>query len=158
MGAQLILGRLRLAYPRPDTIARESKIGIFLLMSVLAGALVQEARRRMAELQEARWWDERARDAPGSGRPGSRPAVSRPVEAAGGLRASRPGTTAGAGRPAPAETKTAPLSYGLGRWTRSALSARLAIAALAVGGPAILICVKVLKSTHILSEQLRALR
>jgi hypothetical protein len=148
----------RLPYARPYTIALYTKIGMFVLMSVLAVALVREARRRAAEVEDARWLEEKARDTSGPKGSASAP-PTRDAEAVAAVRGSpRPGPVATVDRPAPGEIESAPPYAGLDRPPRLALSARVAIAALAIGGPVILICVTVLKYTHILSEQLRALR
>ena len=142
----------RLPYARPYTLALYTKIGLYAALTVGALALVKEARRRVAEFDNARFQAERAEAA----------AAAVAVAPSQGAipftpRRSPSGTTATAlaPRPSPAVTPT-PTTNGAPA-APTGTTFRLAAASLAVGGGAVIFCVTVLKYCHILSEAARSL-
>jgi hypothetical protein len=146
----------RLPYAKPYTIALYTKIGLYALLTVSALALVKEARRRVAEFDDARFRSERAEAAEASAVAASvAPDPSRmaipftPRRTATAL-ATRPSATRPSAAVSPATNGAPAAAVGA--------AFRLAAASLAVGGGAIVFCVTVLKYCHILSEAVRGLQ
>jgi len=143
----------RLPYARPYTYALYTKIGLYALLTFSALTLVKEARRRVAEFDDARFRAEQAEAAS--------PAV--PVTSAPSRRAiaftPRRSATALATRPS--ATAAAPTRNGAPLVEHAAAAGaafRIAAVSLAAGGGAIIFCVTVLKYCHILSEAVRGLQ
>jgi hypothetical protein len=136
----------RLPYAKPYTFALYTKIGLYMVLTASAWALVREARRRVTELDDAHFPAELVLGDPAPVAPSpSRQAVP---------FAPRRTATAIAARPAPAAI-SAPATAG----SRPAGPAfRLAAISLALGGTAIVLCVTILKYAHILSETVRGLQ
>jgi hypothetical protein len=137
-----------LPYARPYTYALYTKIGLYALLTVCVLSLVKEAKRRVAEFDDARFRAERA-EAPAA------PVTIGPVMSGGAIPFTpRRSATALATRPAQVASPTtngAPAAP-----MRTAF--RLAVLSLAGGGGAIIFCVTVLKYCHILSEAVRGLQ
>jgi hypothetical protein len=137
----------RLPYARPYTLALYTKIGLYVVLTASAWALVREARRRVTELDDARFRAELHLGDPAPVAPSpSRQAVP---------FAPRRTATAVAARPAPAAV-SAPATAGTSGQAGPAF--RLAAISLALGGTAIVLCVTILKYAHILSETARGLQ
>lgn len=120
----------RLPYAKPYTLALYTKIGMFVVMTVLLIPLVMLARRRVAEVPDVVTSTAPAHE-------------GRSVEAAGSRRWAHLGES-----DRPRER----------RRTGSVLLGRVAVGALTLSGPVILGCVTILKFVHILSEQKRLVR
>ena len=146
----------RLPYAKPYTIALYTKIGLYAVLTVSALALVKEARRRVAEFDDARFRSERAEAAEASAAAAplapdpSRLAIPFTPRRTATALATRPSAT----RPSPA---VSPATNGAPAAAMGA-AFRIAAASLAVGGGAIVFCVTVLKYCHILSEAVRGLQ
>lgn len=138
----------RLPYARPYTLALYTKIGLYVVLTAAALALVKEAKRRVAEFDDARFHAELAEAT----------AVAPPAPQAQGAIAFTPrrSATALATRPSPAVTM-APRTNGAAA-SRAGTAFRFAVASLAVGGAGIIFCVTILKYAHILSETVRGLQ
>lgn len=139
----------RLPYAKPYTIALYTKIGLYTVLTLSAFALVKEAKRRVAEFDDARFRAERAEAtaaAPLSGAPAQGSILFTPRRSATVL-ASRPAPSVAAA-PKPNGTPLAAMGTTF----------RVAAASLAVGGVAIIFCVTVLKYVHVLSETVRGLQ
>jgi hypothetical protein len=151
----------RLPYAKPYTIALYTKIGLYALLTVSALALVKEARRRVAEFDDARFRVERseaAATAPAGPAPAAGPV---PARLAIPFTPRRSGT-ATALRPAPmapaSAAAAAPDGPPSGAPAPAGVAFRISVASLVLGGGAIVFCVTVLKYCHILSEAVRGLR
>jgi hypothetical protein len=143
----------RLPYAKPYTLALYTKIGLYAVLTVGALALVKEARRRVAEFDEARFRAERAERAEAAAASGAGPVV--PPAGAIPLTPRR-AATALATRPAPAVAQRPTTNGSPAAAVGTAY--RVAAASLALGGVAIVFCVTVLKYCHILSEAVRGLQ
>ncbi len=120
----------RLPYAKPYTLALYTKIGMFLVMTILLIPLVVLARKRAAEVPDV---------------------VTGTV-----LEDERRSVGAnGAQRWAHLRERDRPRNR---RRTGSVLLGRVAVGALALSGPVILGCVTILKFVHILSEQRKLVR
>jgi hypothetical protein len=140
----------RLPYAKPYTIALYTKIGLYGALTLAAVALVKEARRRVAEFDDARFQAELAVAAGPDPSPGPADSSSRRAVAFTPRRSA----TAVATRPAPGSapsTSMAPVSPAGTAFRAAAIS-------LAIGGTAIVLCVTILKYAHILSETVRGLQ
>lgn len=137
----------RLPYARPYTLALYTKIGLYVLLTVAALALVKEAKRRVAEFDDARFRSELA-EATAS------VATSLPPTHGAIAFTPRRSATAVATRPTPAIMPKADGAPAAATGT----AFRLAVASLVAGGAAIIFCVTVLKYAHILSETVRGLQ
>jgi hypothetical protein len=137
----------RLPYAKPYTVALYTKIGLYALLTLGAVALVKEARRRVAEFDDARFRAERAAAAADPS-----PSAS-PSPMAIPFTPRRTGTAV-ATRPSPVAP---PVANGAAGAAARPLF-RVATASLVAGGGAIVFCVTVLKYCHILSEAVRGLR
>ena len=142
----------RLPYARPYTLALYTKIGLYVVLTVAALALVKEAKRRVAEFDDARFRAELT-EATAS------VSVTGPAPAQGPIPFTpRRSATALATRPAPAPASAvAPRTNGATA-TPVGTAFRVAVASLALGGVGIVFCVTVLKYAHILSETVRGLQ
>jgi hypothetical protein len=144
----------RLPYARPYIYSLYTKIGLYALLTVAAVALVKEARRRAAELDDHVL------------RVGGAEAVEVAVPAAVPARPQGPiaftprrSATALATRPAPSRPAPALASVTNGApLARAGTAFRVAAVSLVAGGGAIIFCVTVLKYCHILSEAVRGLQ
>jgi hypothetical protein len=148
----------RLPYAKPYTLALYTKIGLYALLTVSALALVKEARRRVAEFDDASFRADRAEAAAASATQSVRDAAV-PPQAAIPLTPRRSATataTAIAPRPSAAARSSAALPPATS--DAPAATFRIAAASLALGGGAIVFCVTVLKYCHILSEAVRGLQ
>jgi hypothetical protein len=138
----------RLPYARPYTLALYTKIGLYVVLTFAALALVKEAKRRVAEFDDTRFRAELAE------------AAAVPTEAPQPQGAipftPRRSATALATRPAPAVT-VAPKTNGAPAPV-AGRAFRVAVASVALGGVGIVFCVTVLKYAHILSETVRGLQ
>jgi hypothetical protein len=140
----------RLPYAKPYTLALYTKIGLYAMLTVGALALVKEARRRVAEFDDARFRAERAEAAAASG-------AGPVVPHAGAIPLTpRRAATALATRPAPAVAQRPTTNGSPAAAVGTAY--RVAAASLALGGVAMVFCVTVLKYCHILSEAVRGLQ
>ena len=138
----------RLPYARPYTLALYTKIGLYVVLTLAALALVKEAKRRVAEFDDARFRAELAE---------ATVSVATPAPAQGAIPfAPRRSATALATRPAPAVAVT-PTTSGATAATVGT-TFRVAVASVALGGIGIVFCVTVLKYAHILSETVRGLQ
>jgi hypothetical protein len=139
----------RLPYARPYTLALYTKIGLYVVLTLAALALVKEAKRRVAEFDDARFQAELAE---------ATESVPTPLPPTHGAIAFTPrrSATALAARPAPSVTVT-PTTNGA---TAAAVGTTfgIAVASVALGGLGIVFCVTVLKYAHILSETVRGLQ
>lgn len=169
----------RLPYAKPYTLALYTKIGLYALLTVSALALVKEARRRVTELDDARFRAERSQAAaavavgpttvsvgPAPARPAI-PFTPRRTAAAAATTATavRPAPTTGAGPGAPSPSGPSAVVAPAGGPPSVApapapagAAFRISVASLVAGGGAIVFCVTVLKYCHILSEAVRGLR
>ncbi|HYT37923.1 MAG TPA: hypothetical protein VEN99_00350 [Acidimicrobiia bacterium] len=147
----------RLPYAKPYTLALYTKIGLYALLTVSAVALVKEARRRVAEFDDARFRAERAEAA-------SAPAATSVAVDPAPSRQAIPFTPRRSATALAARLSVARPSAAVSPATNGAAAAaagaafRIAAASLAVGGGAIVFCVTVLKYCHILSEAVRGLQ
>lgn len=137
----------RLPYARPYTLALYTKIGLYVVLTLAALALVKEAKRRVAEFDDARFQAELA-EATAS------VATSPPPTHGAIAFTPRRSATAVATRPAPtmASTTNGATAAAVGT------AFRIAVASVALGGVGIVFCVTVLKYAHILSETVRGLQ
>jgi hypothetical protein len=141
----------RLPYARPYTLALYTKIGLYLALTLAAVALVKEAKRRVAEFDDARFRADLA-EATTSGS-----SVAAPVPGPGAIPFTpRRSATALATRPAPSVAVT-PKPNGAPS-TPASTTFRLAAASVALGSLGIILCVTILKYIHILSETVRGLQ
>ena len=142
----------RLPYARPYTYALYTKIGLYALLTVSALALVKEARRRVAEFDEARFRAEQAEAAAAT--------VVAPEPAAQMAIPFTPrrSATAVATRPVPVATVATASNGTPAPAAMAGVAFRLAAGLLVAGGGAIVFCVTVLKYCHILSEAVRGLQ
>jgi hypothetical protein len=138
----------RLPYAKPYTLALYTKIGLYALLTLGALALVKEARRRVAEFDDARFRSERAAAVDPSPSPS-------PSTSPGAIPFTPRTGTAVATRPSPVSPPVANRAPGA---AASSPLFRIATASLVAGGGAIVFCVTVLKYCHILSEAVRGLR
>ena len=141
----------RLPYARPYTLALYTKIGLYVVLTFAALALVKEAKRRVSEFDDARF---RAELAEASAVTTSAPQPQGAIPFT--PRRSASGATALATRPAPA-VSVAPKTNGAPAAVASR-AFRVAVASVALGGVGIIFCVTVLKYVHILSETVRGLQ
>jgi len=140
----------RLPYARPYTLALYTKIGLYVVLTLAALALVKEAKRRVAEFDDARFRAELAEAT-------TSVPVAGPAPAQGAIHFTpRRSATALATRPAPS-VAVAPRTNGATA-TPAGTAFRVAVVSLAAGGVGIVFCVTVLKYAHILSETVRGLQ
>jgi hypothetical protein len=145
----------RLPYAKPYTLALYTKIGLYAILTVSALALVKEAKRRVAEFDDARFRAERAEAAAAAVS-----AAESPAPFTGAIPFTpRRSATALAARPsvAPSSVASSPPARGAAA-SAVGTAFRAAVASLALGGTAIIFCVTVLKYLHILSETVRGLQ
>ncbi len=148
----------RLPYARPYTLALYTKIGLYVVLTFAALALVKEAKRRVGEFDDARFRAELAEaTAVTTSSPQPQGAIPfTPRRSASGGHPRTPAATALATRPSPAVT-AAPKTNG----SPAAVAGRafrVAVASVALGSVGIIFCVTVLKYAHILSETVRGLQ
>jgi hypothetical protein len=140
----------RLPYARPYTLALYTKIGLYVVLTCAALALVKEAKRRVAEFDDARFRADLAEATAGT-------SVAAPVPGPGAIPFTpRRSATALATRPAPSVAAT-PKANGAPSTPASTIF-RLAAASVALGSLGIILCVTILKYVHILSETVRGLQ
>ena len=138
----------RLPYARPYTYALYSKIGIYALLTVAALAVVREARRRVADLDDQTLRITEAAEVP---------LVRAPASTGPIAFTPRRSATALATRPAPVISAVAVAGNGSPA-ARAGVAFKAAAVSIVAGGGAIVFCVTVLKYCHILSEAVRGLQ
>jgi hypothetical protein len=157
----------RLPYAKPYTLALYTKIGLYVVLTLAAVALVKEAKRRVAEFDDARFRAERAEAAAAAVPPASvGPApVAVTAAPAGAIQLTpRRSGTALASRPPAAPSAAAArrvatdVAASAAPGTPARRSFWLGVGSLAIGAAGMVFCVTVLKYVHILSETVRGLQ